>query len=324
MSITTIPLFDKLKQLGSKNILIAGCGGGFDIFCGLPLYFALKKDYCLVLANYSFVTDFTNCEKITSYCYKVNAQTPVTINNETYFPEKYLSNWFKEVENIDEPVYCFLKTGVKNIRNSYRCLVEKHNIDTIILVDGGTDVLMRGDEEGLGTPVEDLSSLIAINSLSKPLNKFLVCVGFGIDSFHGVNHYLFLENVANIIKNNGFLGTISILKDTIEYKKYKDCITYVTSIKNNTSIVNQSICDAVDGNFGDFHSTEKTKGSKLSINSLMSLYWIFDLDTVADMCKCKEKLINTNTYGEVTAVIWNNYDELKEKNLLRLGQPLPF
>ena len=33
-----------LKQLTDcKNLLIAGMGGGFDIFCGLPIYFELKK-----------------------------------------------------------------------------------------------------------------------------------------------------------------------------------------------------------------------------------------------------------------------------------------
>ncbi|MGC3961056.1 MAG: hypothetical protein QM813_24930 [Verrucomicrobiota bacterium] len=36
-----IPFFNKLE--GAKNILIAGTGGGFDIFCGLPLYFVLKQ-----------------------------------------------------------------------------------------------------------------------------------------------------------------------------------------------------------------------------------------------------------------------------------------
>ena len=32
-------------------------------------------------------------------------------------------------------------------------------VDTLVLVDGGTDSLMRGDEEGLGTPHEDIASL---------------------------------------------------------------------------------------------------------------------------------------------------------------------
>jgi hypothetical protein len=34
-----IPFFSELE--GSRNILIAGAGGGFDVFCGLPLFFSI-------------------------------------------------------------------------------------------------------------------------------------------------------------------------------------------------------------------------------------------------------------------------------------------
>jgi hypothetical protein len=36
----TLPFFSILEP--SERILIAGAGGGFDLFCGLPLYFALQ------------------------------------------------------------------------------------------------------------------------------------------------------------------------------------------------------------------------------------------------------------------------------------------
>ena len=40
---------------GANTILLAGCGGGYDVFCGLPLYFALREMGKTVhLANYSF------------------------------------------------------------------------------------------------------------------------------------------------------------------------------------------------------------------------------------------------------------------------------
>ncbi|MFF7988525.1 hypothetical protein ACFZDG_01885 [Kitasatospora xanthocidica] len=35
----------------------------------------------------------------------------------------------------------------------------------VLLVDGGTDILMRGDEAGLGTPEEDMASLAAVAGL---------------------------------------------------------------------------------------------------------------------------------------------------------------
>ena len=58
----------------SENILIAGAGGGFDIYSGLPLYFHFHNQGKKVhLANYSFV-DFQfakmageSCEKSRPY-----------------------------------------------------------------------------------------------------------------------------------------------------------------------------------------------------------------------------------------------------------------
>ena len=49
-----LPIMDQLA--GSQNVLIAGMGGGFDVFIGLPLYFTLRSMGKQVhLANYSFV-----------------------------------------------------------------------------------------------------------------------------------------------------------------------------------------------------------------------------------------------------------------------------
>lgn len=47
------PFFSKISS--AKRVLLAGAGGGFDIYCGLPLYFALREAGKEVfLANLSF------------------------------------------------------------------------------------------------------------------------------------------------------------------------------------------------------------------------------------------------------------------------------
>lgn len=52
-SLARIPLFDRLEQ--SQNVLVAGAGGGFDIYAGLPLAFALAAlGKNVHLANLSF------------------------------------------------------------------------------------------------------------------------------------------------------------------------------------------------------------------------------------------------------------------------------
>jgi hypothetical protein len=53
MGLATPPLFGTLA--GSRSVLIAGAGGGFDVYAGLPLAFALQDSGARVhLANLSF------------------------------------------------------------------------------------------------------------------------------------------------------------------------------------------------------------------------------------------------------------------------------
>jgi hypothetical protein len=52
-SLASIPLFERVAS--AERVLIAGAGGGFDVFAGLPLYFALRAAGKQVhLANLSF------------------------------------------------------------------------------------------------------------------------------------------------------------------------------------------------------------------------------------------------------------------------------
>ena len=84
-----LPFFNELEK--AQNILIAGAGGGFDVFCGLPLYFWLKKAGKTVhLANLSAgALGFCDAENPTPALWRVTARTAAT----KYFPEMHLSAW---------------------------------------------------------------------------------------------------------------------------------------------------------------------------------------------------------------------------------------
>ena len=297
-----LPFFDELEK--SHNILLAGAGGGFDIFSGLPLYFGLKSEGKQVnLANLSFSflppVQVTKEDRLSPSLLKVTADTPLFTD---YFPEKFLSQWFRE-QGQEVPVYCFERTGVKPLLASYQALVEHLSIDTIILVDGGTDSLMRGDEAGLGTPQEDISSIISVNELSVD-RKMLACLGFGVDHFHGVCHAHFLEAVAEITRNKGYLGMFSLVDQMQEVQMYKTATEFVfKSMPQQTSIVSSSIISAIDGNYGDYHATPRTRNSKLWINPLMPVYWCFQLSAVAERILYREAMKGTDKYADVNGVI---------------------
>jgi hypothetical protein len=152
----------------------------------------------------------------------------------------------------------------------------------VILVDGGTDSLMRGDESGLGTPVEDISSIAAVDALAGVDQKIHVCLGFGIDHFHEVSHVDVLEAVSELIRAGAYLGAFSLTREMSEAARFREATQYVLDrTPSRASIVCTSILSALEGAFGNHHATERTGDSELFINPLMAIYWTFRLDAVA-------------------------------------------
>lgn len=292
MAVLDTPLGKRL--LGCSRVLIAGAGGGYDVYAGLPLYFALRHAGKEVsLANLSFTyLGGTDAEMVRPHLARVE---PATIGCDDYFPERYLA------ELLGTSVWAIEKVGVAPVRAAYRYLVDELALDAIVLVDGGTDILMRGDEAGLGTPAEDMTSLAAVHGLEVS-TKLIACVGFGIDRFHGVCHAHFLENVAALARDGAFLGAASLLPDDPEVVRYRKTIAWVHE-RMQPSIVNASIVSAIEGHFGDHHATDRTAGSKLFINPLMSLMWGFELDAVARRSLYLADLEGTQSIWDVQLLI---------------------
>lgn len=282
----------------AKRILLAGAGGGCDVYCGIPLYLALREQGASVhLANLSFA-NLSLSTKIFPSLYEVRAND----DGRDYSPERYLAQWLHSRE-IDMPVYGFSRVGAKPIIDAYRFLVEYLELDAIILVDGGTDSLMRGDEFHLATPEEDITSIIAASETNVD-RKALVCTAFGVDAFHGICHAHFLENVAYFMKNGGYLGTFSMDPDMPEVKAYLDAVRYLCDCQpHHHSIVNTSTASAIEGFYGDYHRSHRTAGSRLWINPLMTLCWTFELDAVAKRIMYQRDIAKTESYVELSATI---------------------
>lgn len=294
----TLPFFNELKS--AQKILLAGAGGGYDIMCGLPLYFGLRaegKQVYLANLSFSFLPPLGN--RLSPTLLEVTADTGLFTN---YFPELFLARWFREQQE-EVPLYCFERTGVKPLLAGYRALVKYLNLDTIILVDGGTDSLMRGDETGLGTPHEDIASITAVHQLEVE-RKLLVCLGFGVDAYHGIHHAQFLEAVADLTRSGGYLGMFSLLEEMPEVKLYRAATEAIfKAMTNDISIVSSSILSALAGHYGNYHATPRTRGSRLWINPLMPVYWCFQLAPVAERVLYLEAMKETDDYMDVRRAV---------------------
>ncbi len=307
----TNPLFARLAD--AENILVAGAGGGFDIYAGLPVALSLLHQGKRVhLANRSFsalgglpIEDWVAPD--------VAAVTPATAPHQAYFPERTLAQWL-ELHRYPATVYAFPQVGVQPLRAAYRALIDLHRIDAVVLVDGGTDILMRGDEAGLGTPEEDLASVAALAALDDVPERLVVSVGFGVDAYHGVSHALVLENIAALERDGAYLGAFSIPRATREGALYLDAVAHAQDhTPDHPSIVNGSIAAAVRGSFGDVRFTNRTRNSELFVNPLMSLCFAFDLPGLAARCLYLDRIEHTHLMRQVSSEIAAFRDETRTR-----------
>jgi hypothetical protein len=299
-SLVVPPLFERLA--GAQRILIAGAGGGFDVYAGLPLATALRGMGKEVhLANLSF-SDLGGLDIDDWIEPGLAAVTPDSRGGEGYFPERTLARWLA-AQGLPSTVYAFPRTGTQPLRAAYQTLVRRHDVDSIVLVDGGTDILMRGDESGVGTPEEDMASLAAVAGLSG-VDRLVVSLGFGIDAFHGVSHADVLENLAAVQRDGGYLGALSIPPDSPEARAYLDAVAHAqASTPLRPSIVNGQIAAAVRGEFGDVHVTTRTGGSELFVNPLMAVYFTVDVMCLARNVNYLDRLEHTHTITEIAYAI---------------------
>jgi hypothetical protein len=310
------PLFTRLAP--ARRILIAGAGGGFDIYAGLPLALALSEaGHTVHLANLTFssLDELRHDDWLSG---GLAAVGPDSTGAADYFPERTLARWLKGGP-LTPTVYTFERSGVQPLRRSYQKLVEDLDLDAIVLVDGGTDILMRGDEAGLGTPEEDMASLCAVSGVDVP-TRLVVCAGFGIDSFHGVCHSHVLENIAALDREGAYLGALSIPWQSPEGAAYLDAVADAQSATpRNPSIVNGQIAAAIRGEFGDRHFTTRTGGSELFINPLMGMYFSFDLMGLHRRLLYRSLLENTQTRMHVGLAI----EKFREKVDIRRRMTYP-
>ena len=291
----------------SKRVLLGGAGGGYDVFCALPLYFALQQaGKEVVLANLSFsALSAAQGERPHPACLRVTAETSHALD---YFPEFHLSRWFKTAIGTGVAIYAFEQTGVAPLAEAYAAIIETESIDTVVLVDGGVDAVLRGDESGLGTPSEDLASLAAVASL--PLErKVVVCTAFGIDAYHGVAHADFLTAVSALTKRRAFFGTLSLLASMKEADLFRSAVDFAHAASPaHTSIVCLSLLKALQGSSGH---EDVREGTSVWLNPLMPVHWFFDLRSVFERHLFAPTLGQTKSFPDLVEAIQEARQKMK-------------
>ena len=283
----------------SRRVLIAGAGGGYDVLGAVPLAMRLEQRGLEVfLANLSF-TNLVRLDADRSATHPVLFEVSRrAARSDMYCPEAWLAAWYHERHGVDRLVAALFKTGVKQLSAAYAHLVERHDIDTIVLLDGGIDLILRGDESSLGTPAEDLASLTAVAQLDVR-TKIAACVGFGVELRDGIRHAQVLRRIADLTGAGAYYGSTALVSGQPEGDAYLDALEYVFAgqAAQRKSHVHRMIRDSMRGEFGG------EQGPDIWVSPLMNVYWYFSLDAVFGAHLFAEHLQFTTDITEVAYTI---------------------
>lgn len=286
-----------VRALGDPSIgtvLICGCGGGFDFVHGLlllPELWRLGKR--VVIASYSF----GDPDLIGGAPLVYGAQGDAVVRRVSaaceadpyYGPEVHLASML----DIERPAAaphelyaCYARAfSVPTLLPFYEQLVREHAIDAVVLVDGGSDSLMRGDEEGLGDPIEDAVSVATVAALEGPRLKVLLSVGLGADRYNHVSDASTLRAVAELTAQGGFLGSVSIERDSAGFSLYQRGLEHIYERQEFRSALAGLIVAATGGHFGSERVPtgleRRLRPGAFFVWPLMAMLWAFDVEAVA-------------------------------------------
>jgi hypothetical protein len=289
------PFLKKLADPSVKTVMLCGCGGGFDFVHSLLLYPELKRlGKSVVIGSYSF----GNPHKITGDTETVfdrggalaKRVTGASRPDPHYGPEVHVCSYLDSTYADSAPhfVYAYYARAfsVPLLRQLYEQLIHVHAIDAIVIVDGGSDSLMAGDEEGLGDPIEDAVSVTAVASLDPKIVKVLVSVGLGTDRYNHVSDAASLRAIAELTQMGAFLGAVSLEPSNPGYRFYRDCLEHIYRCQGFRSVLAGTIASAIEGWFGRDVVPPliggRVKKGELFLWPLMAILWAFDVNCVAN------------------------------------------
>lgn len=307
-------MYTRLKD--RQNILLAGCGGGYDVFAALPLFQILTemgKHVHFASLSFCYLDGLGEAIPVPGFpnLYPIVGRDA---RQDYYCPEAWLARWLEETAGYADPIWCFTKTGVRPLLAAYRHLVAELEIDCIVLLDGGVDSILAGNETSLGTPAEDLVSLAAVQLLDVP-EKLMACIGFGAEIRDGICHEQVLSRIAALQKADGFLGAASLLDASPAGRTYRQGVEYAFAHQQSQrqSHIHKVVLQAMAGEFGQ-------QGEYVWISPLLNLFWYFDLAQVADSHLFLSHLQHSNSLMDASLLIEGLRHEMP--TLPRTGIPI--
>ena len=213
---------------------------------------------------------------------------------------------------LNEPVYiCDLNTGVKGVANCLTELVKYLNVDLILGVDVGGDILAEGFEDDLWSPLADqimLSALYRVES-SNTCRTLIGVASIGSDG--ELSREYILERLSIIAGRGGLIGSIGFGYNDLEYM---DRI-----LSKAITEAGRAIPDAIRG----FRGFRFIRGGsrRIYIDPISTIVFLLDTCIVYDLSRIARLIIDTESIEDANRILVDHgvFTELElEKRLYEL------
>ncbi|MBB5252904.1 DUF1152 domain-containing protein [Sulfurisphaera ohwakuensis] len=256
----------------NMNAFVFGLGGGGDVASTYIVmkYLSLKNISSIVgavtweryvedpLPGPICKEDMKNIVMINDVITEVNQSSYAIRNGLAVIPQ--LVRFLKAMK-IDKGYSICIKYGPKSIAEGIADLASRLNTNFIIGVDAGGDVLAKGCEETLGSPLIDflmLASLVELENMG--FNVLLATIGAGSDG--ELEQEYILKRISEIARNEGLIDIKGIDKDM-----ERDLEIILSNVNTEASRIP---LEAFKGLYGEIPIRNGTRRVKVSpVSSIM-------------------------------------------------------
>ncbi|MFW9991380.1 MAG: DUF1152 domain-containing protein [Candidatus Odinarchaeota archaeon] len=296
----------------AKRILVAGMGGGGDIFSALPTYWnfhQLNAEAEIILGGISEapMQAITDLEPITcksgktlSTCTSLGMVTSKSHCKDHRLIERIIARVFST-----KCLIMSLSDGAGPLIGELQNYIQERSIDCVCFVDGGADSL--ASENGLmGSVLADTLSLAVLSKLDvkyKLHGLTALCADLEMDI------HTAMTQIARVYGQNGCHGLLGFPPE--HFDEFQDCLEEI--LKESATGTGQAIFYAMKGYYGQETVFWEGGGAIIPIFPISSATWYFNPEVTVKVNYLAGPVSQTTTLEEAT----NRITELLEKKKIR-------
>ncbi len=303
------------------RVLVFGGGGGGDVvtatFIALKLRCLGYKTFIAAAPWERFVVDPApgpiSIREV--HCARQIGEYSAEVNGDCFAVRGGQKVVFQAVnvsQAINEPIFiCELNSGVEGLYRGLKELIDYLDLDVIIGVDVGGDIIAEGFEKELWSPLADQITLSALYRIEKDnLCETLVAIA-SIGADGELPRRYILKRISLVAKENGLLGAFGFGVSDLKYM-------YLILSKALTE-AGKTIPDAIKGYLG---YRRIRKGSRIIyIDVISTIVFLLKTDTVFKLSSIADKILYSKSIDEANQKLieMGIFTELElEKELSRI------